>query len=284
VSDTPADEIREAVHGMWASVAEQWGAHADEVDARAEGLTARMLERAAPRPGDRVLELACGPGGVGLAAAALVGPDGEVVLSDVAGSMVAVAADRAAAIGADNTTTAILDLEAIDQPDATFDVALCRDGLMFTVEPPRAVAEIFRILRPGGRVALAVWGPPAANPWLGAVLDAVSTEVGMPVPPPGIPGPFALADARAVTGLVRAAGFVEVTIDEVAVPLRAPSFEDYWERTTAIAGPVAALLTGLEPDARRRITDQVRARLAPYGTAAGLDVPGVNLLASARRP
>src|SRR5215217_7738974 len=91
------DAVRTAVHAMWATVADRWAEYADEVDDRARGLTARMLERTAPQPGDLVLELACGPGRAGLAAAELVAPHGEVVLSDVVADMTAIAAARAAA-------------------------------------------------------------------------------------------------------------------------------------------------------------------------------------------
>ena len=72
---------------------------------------------------------------------------------------------------------------------------------MFALDPAGAVREIGRVLRPGGRCAIAVWGPRARNPWLGSVLDAVSEQLGMPVPPPGIPGPFSLDDADALAAL-----------------------------------------------------------------------------------
>src|SRR5689334_20599916 len=94
-----ADQARAQVHAMWANVAPQWAARAEEVDARATPITERMLTMAGPRPGQRVLELACGPGGAGLAAAERVGPTGEVVVSDVAAEMVAIATERAAARG-----------------------------------------------------------------------------------------------------------------------------------------------------------------------------------------
>src|SRR5262245_51901338 len=127
-----------AVVEMWAGVAGRWAEQADEVDERGAGITAVMLARTTPAPGDRVLELACGPGGAGLAAAALVGPDGEAVLSDVVPGMAAIAAARAAERGLDNVHTAVLDLERIDQPDASFDVVLCREGLMFAADPTGA--------------------------------------------------------------------------------------------------------------------------------------------------
>ncbi len=197
-----ADEIRTRVHGMWASVAGRWGEHADYVDARGASVTAKMLELTDPHAGERVLELACGAGGVGLAAAERVGPEGEVVLSDVVAEMTSIAAARAESRGLTNVRTCVLDLEQIEQPDGSYDVVLCREGLMFAPDPARAAREIRRVLRPGGRVALAVWGPRERNPWLGVVLDAVSAQIGAPVPPPGVPGPFSLGDADRVAELL----------------------------------------------------------------------------------
>ena len=96
---------RARLHSMWASVADRWEIHADELDASRADVTAALLARAALRPGDRVLELACGPGGTGLAAAPLVGPRGEVVLTDVVPAMTRIAARRAAASGLTNVRT-----------------------------------------------------------------------------------------------------------------------------------------------------------------------------------
>src|SRR5262245_13554024 len=152
-------DLRAHLRGMWEGVADAWGEHADYIDERGAEVTARMLELAGPRPGDRVLELACGPGSVGIAAAPLVDPGGEVVLSDVAEGMTAIAADRAAALGLTNVSTRHLDLESIHEPDESFDVVVCREGLMLVPDPARGAREIQRVLSPGGRAAIAVWGP-----------------------------------------------------------------------------------------------------------------------------
>src|SRR6476661_3969175 len=194
--------VRTHVHALWAAVADRWADHADDVDERLMALTATMLDRAALHPGDTVLELACGPGGAGLAAAERVGPHGQVVLSDVVADMVAIAADRAAARGVDNVRTAVRDLEDIDEADGAYDAVLCREGLMFAVDPERAAAEVHRVLRPGGRAAVSVWGPRAQNPWLGLVFDAVTAQTGITVPPPGMPGPFALEDRERLHGIL----------------------------------------------------------------------------------
>jgi SAM-dependent methyltransferase len=278
------DEVCARVRGMWSAVASRWGEHADYVDRRSALVTAAMLELTCPRPGERVLELACGPGSVGLAAAPLVAPGGEVVLSDAVAEMTSIAAARADARGLDNVSTCVLDLDRIDQPDGSYEVVVCREGLMFAADPGRAACEIRRVLRPGGRVALAVWGPPERNPWLSLVFDAVSAQLGAPVPPPGIPGPFSLSNADELAGLLRDAGLTDVLVSELEVPVRAGSFDEWWNRTSALAGPLATLLTSLPHDADQALRSRVHESIRPYETATAIELPGLTLLASAHLP
>jgi SAM-dependent methyltransferase len=242
-----------------------------------------MLERAALAPGDRVLELACGPGGAGLQAAVRVAPDGDVVLSDIAAEMTAIASTRAAALGLTNVTTRVLDLERIDEPDGAYDVVLCREGLMLVPDPARAAREIRRVLRPGGRLALAVWGRREQNPWLSVMFDTISAQLGCPVPPAGIPGPFSLEIADKLAALLADAGLAEVDVSEIRVPLRASSFEEWWTARCALAGPLTKILASLPANATQAIRDRAREATSPYKTPNGLEFPGVALTASARR-
>ena len=278
------DEVRAHVHDMWAAVADAWGQHADDVDRRGAELTARMLAVAAPERGDRVLELACGAGGAGLAAAARVGSDGEVVLSDVVAEMTSIAGDRARRLGLTNVRVATLDLEQIAEPDGAYDVVLCREGLMFAVDPQRACTEIYRVLRPSGRVAVSVWGPRQQNPWLGVVFEAVGAVTGFPVPPPGMPGPFALEDEVQLRTYLTTAGLADVVVEQLQMPLRSPSFEAWWNRTKAVAGPVASIINRLDASAVAVLEERLRVAVAPYTTASGVELPGLVLLASAYRP
>lgn len=278
------DELRQRLQRMWGSVAPGWEQHAAWVEERGATLTGRMLELAALERGARVLELACGAGGVGIAAAERVGPDGEVVVSDVAPEMTAIAARRVHALGLANVVTRDLDLEEIDEPDASFDAVLCREGLMLVPDPARAAGEVRRVLRPGGRAVLAVWGPREHNPWLNVVFETVSAQLGEPTPPPGIPGPFSLDDTDRLAGVLAAAGLADVTVESLRVPYRATSAEEWWARTAVLAGPLAQRLAALPDPAARALRDRAADAIGAYATADGLEIPGVSLLASAVRP
>ena len=226
--------LRASLRAMWASVASSWGELAEYVDTRGAVVAHAMLDSAGLQRGERVLELACGPGGVGMAAAAIVGPDGAVVLSDIAPEMTAIAAERAKNAGLTNVTTREVDLERIDYPEAAFDKVLCREGLMLVPDPASAVREARRILRPDGRAVFAVWGPRDRNPWLGVLFDAVTAQTGLAVPPSGVPGPFSLeapGRARRIVGWGRVLWHRR---------LRDPDADEgFFSRRVVVGGPIA---------------------------------------------
>jgi ubiquinone/menaquinone biosynthesis C-methylase UbiE len=238
---------------MWDSVAPGWEANAGFVDEQLALATEALLDAARIGEGDRVLDLAAGPGGAGLAAAQRVGSTGRVVLSDVAAEMVAVAARRASADA--QVSTAVFDQGAIGFGDASFDAVINRHGLMFVEDPARTVAEAVRVLRAGGRYAVMTWDRREVNPWLGLVLDAVSAQFGVPFPPPNVRGPFSLDTPDVLTSVLRGGGLEDVTVDAMSTPMHAASLREWWERVPKLAGPLAIALAGMEPDVRDAISE-----------------------------
>jgi SAM-dependent methyltransferase len=204
-------------------------------------------------------------------------------MSDVVAEMTSIASARADALGLTNVSTRVLDLERIAEPDGSYDVVLCREGLMLVPDPRRAAAEVRRVLRPGGRAALAVWGPRARNPWLAVVFDVVSEQLGAPMPPPGIPHPFSLDDPDLLAEVLAGAALSDVVVGELPVPYHAASFEDWWERSSSLAGPLARKLAQLPEPAAQALRARAREAISVYETPAGLTIPGVSLIAAARR-
>jgi SAM-dependent methyltransferase len=255
---------------MWDSVAPGWEANAGFVDEQLALATDALLEAAGVGEGDRVLDLAAGPGGAGLAAAQRVGSSGSVVLSDVAAEMVAVAARRARASA--RVSTAVFDQSAIGFEEDSFDAVINRHGLMFVENPVETVAEAVRVLRTGGRYAVMTWARCELNPWLGLVLEAVSDQFGVPFPPPSVRGPFSLESADVLTSVLLDGGLEDVTVEAMSTPMRAASLDEWWERVPKLAGPLAIALGGMEADVR----DAIRERATQSGAkAAAIEKNGI---------
>jgi len=269
---------------MWDSVAGAWERNADLVDAQLAPATATMLDAARLAEGNAVLDIACGAGSAGIAAAGRVGAAGRVVLADDAPLMVEAAGRRSA--GLPQAGTLVCDLTGIEAPDASFDAVLCRHGLMFADDHSAAVAEARRVLRPGGRYVAMTWDSRAANPWLGLIMDAVGEQFGVAFPPPGVAGPFPLDDPGLLADALRGGGLEDAEVVRVATPMHTASLETWWELVPQLAGPLAIALAGMEADVR----DAIRARALAHGAGAarasgdGIEMDGSVFVASGRRP
>src|SRR5258705_5641944 len=150
----------------WQTMAAGWERRRAEIEKFTRPVSEWMVEALDPQPGNTVLELAAGPGDVGYLAAPLLGEDGRLISSDFSSEMVEVARRRAAELGLENVEHRVLDAEAIALEDASVDGVICRFGLMLMPDPGAAVVEARRVLRPGGRLVLAVWSTPGRNPWI----------------------------------------------------------------------------------------------------------------------
>jgi SAM-dependent methyltransferase len=241
-----------------------------------------MLEATAPQPGQRVLELAAGLGETGLLAAELVAPVGGAIISDQAEAMLAGARERAAQLGLANVEFQVINAEWIDMPVASVDVVLCRWGYMLMADPAAALGETRRVLRSGGRVALAVWDSIDRNPW--AALPGLELrERGLvPPPEPGTPGPFALGRAEGVHELLDRAGFAEVNVEPLQLHRHHASFEEFWQSTLDLSRVMHDAVLSRPQAEIVEIEAAVKERFEPFKAADGsLDIPACTLVASA---
>lgn len=241
-----------------------------------------LVDAIRPQPGHRVLELAGGLGETGLLAAELVAPAGGVIISDQAEAMLEGARARAAALRLSNVEFQVLDAEAIDLPLASIDGVLCRWGYMLLADPAAALTETRRVLRPGGRVALAVWDSVEHNPW--ASLPTIELiERGLASPPaPGTPGPFTLGDPESVRELLGEAGFVDVQVEAIDMLRRHASFQEFWESQLALSPSLAEVVLARPAQEVAQIRDAIAARFAGYTDAEGsVAIPARTFVAAA---
>lgn len=237
-----------------------------------------LLAHASPRPGDRVLDVACGTGLVALEAAQAVGPSGRVVGIDLSDRMVAAAQRAADERRLPNAGFARMDAERLALPDAGFDVAICALGLMYMPEPLQALREMRRVLRQGGRVALAVWGERLRCGW-SALFPIVDAEVASDV----CPLFFRLGEQDALARLCAEAGFERIEWRRIATTL---VYADADEACNAAftGGPVALAWSRLDAAARERVRRRYVDAIAAWHDGRGYCVPGEFLIAAAVAP
>jgi SAM-dependent methyltransferase len=258
------ETFREEARERWDGAAAGWEARRAAFQRAAQPVSMWMVDQLNPGPGHTIVELAAGPGDTGLLAAELVQPGGKVILTDMAENMVAVAARRAEELGIRNVETRTMEAEWLDLTTASVDGVLCRFGYMLLADPASALQETRRVLRRGGRVALAAWTAPEDNPWLTSI-GSTMVELGhAEPPPPGEPGPFAFARPGHIEQLLDEAGFEDVHVDAVDFTFRFASTDEHFDHQRSVSTHLAAQLAPLTPAQHTALRDAIDAKLAPY--------------------
>lgn len=249
-------------------------------------LAAALLDAAALLPGQRVLDLASGPGLLARAAVQRVQPGGWVLATDIAENMLA-EGRRRARVAAEGDSPALAfaaaDAERLCVADACFDRVLAGLALFMFPHPEHALAEIHRVLRPGGQLTLSVWGPREAVPLIACAQDCIARLL----PAPRVPRPsvFRFGDADGLAGMLRAAGFGDIRIAPCRFTCRFGSVADYWQAFLDLAGGAAESLARLPAAVQHAVGDAVAEDLHRHRDekGAGFALEALALVASARR-
>jgi SAM-dependent methyltransferase len=265
----------------WNEVAgPKWVRLGNAMEARLDAINRLLIERAAPRPGEAVLDIGCGTGSTTLPVAALIGPAGQVTGIDIAAPMLAAARQRLS--GQSNIKFLQADAQTEALPNG-FDLALSRFGVMFFTDPAVAFANIRRSMQAGGRLCFATWAPLNDNPHWRIPLENAERHLGPGKPRhPRAPGPLAFADTAYVRDILAASGFKEIGIVPEPVPVLDESLDDA-ARIACIMGPAGALLDEKSADAATRamVQDEVRAAFAPYDKQRPLRLPATVFIVTA---
>jgi SAM-dependent methyltransferase len=275
------EDYRRTSYEAWVAMAPGWERWRAQLEEALTPVRDWLIRELAPRPGDTVLELSAGPGDTGFAAAAIVGEHGRLISSDFSPDMVEVARRRGAELGLQNVDYRVIDAERIELDADSVDGVLCQSGYMLMADPAAALAETRRVLRPGGRLALSVWGAPEGNPWA-SIAGRILVERGhLPPPEPGAPGIFSMASQERTRALLEGAGFTAVRTEEVPVHWAFGDLDDYERWVREVAGAFAMVVRGLSEQERDALKAQLGEGFAPFVADGGYELPGVALCATA---
>jgi SAM-dependent methyltransferase len=280
-----AVKFRDGQQQQWNTAATGWRKWSEMIDGAASGISERLVDLAGVGPGSRVLDVAAGYGEPSLSAARRVGSDGSVLASDISAEMIAFGRERAAAAGLENIEFVQSDAASLDFPEASFDAALSRWGIIFEPDAEAAAARIRSFLTPGCRMAISSWGPPDRVPFLAIPMRTAMQRLAVPPPPPGTPGPLSRPTPQALGGLLEAAGFSDVEVEEAEVTFEWRSPEEFTTFIREIAPPITAMIAPHPQEAQDEtwaaITEAIRKAAGGGGEAVRFS--NLVLLAAGRR-
>ncbi len=278
------DKFKATTREQWQEAAAAWDRWGPTLENWLGPATEAMLDAAGVRPGARVLDVAAGAGGQTLAAARRVGPDGHVLATDISPAILEYAAASARDAGLANVETRELDGESLaGVEDASFDAVISRVGLIYFPDQQGALAEVRRVLRPGGRVAAVVYSTPERNRFFSVPVGIIRRRAELGPPLPGQPGPFSLGGEGILAAAYEQAGFRDVQVQAVLSPLRMTSAVECLRFERESFGALHQMLAGLDEAGREQAWQEVGDALGEFEDADGFSGPCELLVGAATR-
>jgi SAM-dependent methyltransferase len=274
-------DYRSASHEIWKEMAPGWERWRAQLADALTPVREWLIGALGPQPGDTVLELGAGTGETGFEAAAILGEKGRLISSDFSPEMVEVARRHGSELGLGNVEHRVIDAERIELDSGSVDGVLSQSTYMLVADQAAALAETRRVLRPGGRLALSVWGAPERNPW-GSIGGVLLIERGhLPRPEPEAPGIFSMASEERTRMLLDGAGFSSVRTEEVPLRFGFRDLGEYEQWVVDVAGSFAIVMRGLLEGEREVLRARLREGFVPFATDGGYELPGAALCAVA---
>jgi enediyne biosynthesis protein CalE5 len=256
------EEFRQGQRTQWNSAASGWRKWNELIDNSASGVSERLVELAGVTSGSQVIDIGAGYGEPALSAAKAAGPEGKVVATDPSAEMLAFGRERASAAGIENIEFVETNAFDLEFPEGTFDAAVSRWGIIFDPDGEGAAAAVRAVLGPGAKMAISSWGPPERVPFLAIPMKTAMSELDVPPPPSGTPGPLSRPSGEALGGLLEGGGFSDVKAEEMEVTFEWDSAEDFTTFIQEIAPPISSMIEPHPADVQAKtwnaITEAVR--------------------------
>ena len=277
--------FKATTRAQWEQAAEAWYHWEPEIERWLGAATEVMLDDIRVEAGSRVIDVAAGAGGQTLGAARRVGPTGRVLATDISPTILEYAAKAAADAGLGNVTTLEADGEDLSAvPDESFDAAISRVGLIYFPDQHRALTEICRILRSGGRLSSVVYSTADRNGFFALPVGIIRRIAGLPAPAPGMPGPFSLGSPGVAEAAYEKAGLVDVTVTNVLSPVRMGSAAECVRFERASFGALHQMLANVTDGQRAAAWREIEETLEQFEGPNGFVGPCEMLVVSGTKP
>ena len=279
------DDFRERARKDWTDGVTAWRKWNPELVAQSKSATAAIVEASGAGLGMNVLDLASGTGEPALSLAEVVGAGGQVVATDLVPGMLDVIKDHVERLQITNLTCEQADPENLQFADESFDVVTCRFGVMFIPDIGKAMREIRRVLKPGGRTALVVFGPADMNPYFDSTSGLASRRAKLPPPEPGAPTPFRFAREGSLGEEFGAAGFNNVEEDHRTIPwIFEGSSERCWEFVSELTAPAfKSIFDAISKEKYHDVVSDICAAIERYRVGDHIDFTARIIVATAER-
>lgn len=268
-----ADKYKRTQHDQWNEDAAAWHRWGPTLQKWFGGVTKMMLDLAQMGAGQQVLDIAAGAGEPALSAAERVGSRGHVLATDLSENILRFAQQIADDRQLRNFKIQAMDGENLELPDNSFDVVLCRFGLIYMPHRQRALTEWRRVLKPGGRVVVAAFSTPDKNGWGAVPIGVIRKRAQLPPPLPGQPGPFSLGGEGVLEGALREAGFQNTQAHKLAAPLRMSSAAECIRFERESFGAFNQMMAHLAREDREAAWDEAEVAMRTFEGPNGFEAP-----------
>lgn len=279
-----AEEYKQAITREWDGAAQGWHHWIQKIDSWLENATEIMLDQARVERGSRVIDIAAGDGGQSVSAAQRAGPAGEVLATDIAPEFVRLANNVASRLVLPQLRAEVMDAENLEVPDAHYDAAISRLGLMYLPHLQKGLSEIQRVLSPGGRVSAVIFTTAEKTPFFSIPIKIIRERRGLSPPDPGQPGPFSLGAPGVLVKNLAQAGFLDAQEQVIEAPLSFDSTEECVQWRQEASGTMQQMLRGLDETVKAEIWTDIIKALRQFETAEGFESPCQLLICSAVKP
>jgi ubiquinone/menaquinone biosynthesis C-methylase UbiE len=254
--ETQLEQIRDLQKETWNKSSSGWKKWDEVTMDFLKPVGEAIIQFLHPGGNDLVLDIAAGTGEPGLSIATMLS-GGKVTITDLAEDMLAIAREKAEAMGIKNIETVTCDVCELPFKDNTFNAISCRMGFMFFPDMLLAAKEMVRVLKPGGRIAAAVWNKPEENRWFTIAMSTASKYIAQPAPQPGAPGMFRCAENGLMEGIYSKAGLKNISKKEVTGMLKAKTADVYWGFASECIGPVVNALSKADAGTKEKIKEDI---------------------------